>query len=97
MKRTNIYLADAQVDVLRRVSESRGRPVASLVREAVDSWLSAQGIRRIPENEWRSRFAALLAHRDRVAKGQGIPYSEVVRDVNDAVRQVRRRRAARRR
>jgi hypothetical protein len=97
MRRTNIYLPAEQLDVLRRVGESRGRPVASLVREAVDSWLSAQKIRRIPESEWQARFAALLARRDRIAKERGFSEDEVVRDVNKAVREVRRRRAARRR
>lgn len=97
MKRTNIYLPDDQLSLLRRVSESRGRPVAELVRDAVDSWLVAQGVRQIPADEWQARFDALLGGRRKVAARGGFSEDAVLRDVNAAVRGVRRSRAARRR
>jgi hypothetical protein len=97
MKRTNIYLDDEQLELLRSVGERRGEPVAVLVREAVDAWLSAQGARRVPEDEWQRRFAALLERRSRMADERGFDESEVERDVMEAVREVRRARAARRR
>lgn len=97
MKRTNIYLPDEQLSLLRRVSESRGRPVAELIRDAVDSWLAAQGVRSIPKDEWQARFDSLMARRQRVAERRGFTEDEVVRDVDEVVNAVRRKRAARRR
>ena len=97
MKRTNIYLDDDQLALLRGLGESRGEPVAALVREAVDAWLSAQGARQIPRDEWESRFDALLRRRDRIAKEHGFTEEEVERDVMEAIREVRKARAARRR
>lgn len=93
MKRTNIYVTDRQASLLRRIGESRGRPVAELVREAVDSWLKAQGVREIPPDEWRQRFDALLEERRRIANEEGFSAAEVERDVLAAVHEVRRRRA----
>jgi len=97
MKRTNIYLPDEQIGLLRRVSESRGRPVAELVREAVDAWLSAQGARAIPEDEWQARFDALMKRRRSIARGKGWTEEQVLRDVNATVRQLRSERTARHR
>ena len=97
MKRTNIYLDEAQLELLRDLGKQRGEPVASLVREAVDSWLDAQGARRLPDDEWQRRFEALLERRDRVAEERGFDEAQVERDVKAAVREVRRTRAARRR
>lgn len=97
MKRTNIYLDDEQLELLRGLGERRGEPVASLVREAVDAWLEAQGARRLPEDEWERRFDALLERRRRIAEEGGFDEAEVERDVMQAVREVRRARAARRR
>jgi len=97
MKRTNIYLDDAQRQALRLLSEQRGEPVASLVREAVDSWLEAQGVRQIDEDEWVRRFEELFRRRERIAKQGGFDPEQVERDVMEAIREVRKARAARRR
>lgn len=97
VRRTNIYLPDEQLDLLRRVSESQGRPVAELVRDAVDSWLTAQGVRAIPQDEWAARFDALMARRRTIAERERFSEDDVLRDVNAAVREVRRARPARRR
>jgi hypothetical protein len=96
MKRTNIYLDDEQLESLQGLSERRGEPVASLVREAIDQWLAGQGVRRIPEDEWERRFSALLQRRARIAEAMGYSQEEVERDVMEAVREVRKARAARR-
>jgi predicted DNA-binding protein len=97
MRRTNIYLEEQQLDLLRGLADRRGKPVAELVREAVDSWLDSQDARRVSPDEWEERFDALLARRARIAKERGFQPAEVERDVMDAVREVRRARAARRR
>jgi hypothetical protein len=97
MQRTNIYLSKDQLEALRRVGERRGLPVAQLVREALDEWLERQGVRTVDEDEWQRRFATLLARRDKIASEHDFTEDEVVRDVMEAVREVRRARAARRR
>lgn len=97
MKRTNIYLDDDQLELLRGLGQARSEPVAALVREAVDAWLTAQGARRVPRDEWERRFDALLRRRDRIAKEHDFTEEEVERDVVEAIREVRKARAARRR
>jgi predicted DNA-binding protein len=97
MQRTNIYLSDEQLELLRRLSERRGEPVAVLVREALDQWLRDQGARPIQRDEWERRFDALLRRRDEVARRLDVSEEDVGRDVMEAVREVRRARAARRR
>ncbi len=95
--RTNIYLDDEQLRTLQLLGRQRGVPVAALVREAVDSWLERQGSQRLDEDEWTRRFDALLSRRDRVARERTFDPVEVERDVMEAVREVRKARAARRR
>lgn len=93
MRRTNIYVTERQATLLRKIGESRGKPVAELVREAVDGWLKAQGVREIPPDEWKQRFDALLEERRKVAREEGFSAADVERDVLAAVHEVRRKRA----
>jgi Ribbon-helix-helix protein, copG family len=97
MQRTNIYLSDEQLAALRAVASDRDVPVAVLVRQAVDAWLESEGLRVLPEDEWQRRFDALLRRRDEVAARVDVSEEDVERDVMEAVREVRRARAARRR
>jgi len=66
MKRTNIYLDEREIAALRTVSRRTGRPVATLVRQAVDAWLDARGARVVAEDEWTRRFSELLGRRGRL-------------------------------
>ena len=97
MRRTNIYLPDEKLELLRQLGERRGIPVAQLVREALDEWLERQGVRTLDRDEWERRFDELMERRRRIAEEHGWTEEEVERDVLDAVREVRRARAARRR
>ncbi len=97
MQRTNVYLSDAQLAALRALADARGQAVAELVREAIDAWLGEHGVRPVSTDDWEQRFDELLARRGRIAGEQGFQSEEVERDVLDAVREVRRTRAARRR
>jgi hypothetical protein len=97
MQRTNIYLSDEQLSALRAVASERDVPVAVLVRQAVDAWLESEGVRVLREDEWQRRFDSLLRRRDEVAARVDISEEDVERDVMEAVREVRRARAARRR
>ena len=94
MIRTNVYLDERQLSALRSASESRGEPVAALVRQAIDEWLEENGVRPIPDDEWERRFDALLERREAVARRLKPSQRRVERDVAAAVAEVR---AARRR
>jgi hypothetical protein len=97
MERTNIYLDEREIAALRMLSRRTGRPVAGMVREAVDAWLEQQGIRVVPEDEWATRFANLLGRRGRLAAAEGWTEDGVSSDVAEAVAAVRRSRPAGRR
>jgi hypothetical protein len=43
MKRTNIYLAEAQSDALDQVAQARGVSRAELIRQLIDTGISAAG------------------------------------------------------
>jgi hypothetical protein len=97
MERTNIYLDDRELAGLRAVSRNTGRPVAALVREAVDAWLEQNGVSEIPEDEWGRRFGELLGRRGGLAATGRWSPEAVEADVQRAVAEVRSSRAARRR
>jgi hypothetical protein len=97
MRRTNIYLSEEQLRALKALGDSRGEPVSGLVREALDEYLRAQGVQVLDADEWQKRFDTLLERRDRIAKKRGFKEKDVERDVAEAVREVRKARAARRR
>ena len=40
MERVQLFLDASQVGVLRQRSAATGRPIAALVREAVDAWIA---------------------------------------------------------
>lgn len=96
MRRTNIYLSDPQHRALRALADQRGVPMSEMIREAIEKWLSAQGLTALPEDEWQSRFAQLLARRRGVADRLDMTEAEVADDVAAAATEVRRLRAARR-
>ena len=89
MERTNIYLDEREVAALRMLSRRTGRPVAALVREAVDSWLDGQGVHVVAEDEWSRRFGELLGRRGRLAAAERWTEDQVEADVARAVAEVR--------
>jgi hypothetical protein len=97
MERTNIYLDARELAGLRALSRSTGRPVAALVREAIDAWLTENGITQITEDEWSRRFGELLGRRSTLAAAESWDEEAVDADVQRAVAEVRSSRAARRR
>jgi hypothetical protein len=97
MRRTNIYLDDADLQALRSVGDMQNRPVAELVREAVAEWLEKHGVQRVGDDEWQRRLGELLDERRAIAKAADWDPDEVDRDVFEAIREVREARAARRR
>jgi hypothetical protein len=97
MVRTSIYLDEEQLESLRALSDRRGQPVAALVREAVDDWLRRQDPGRVSDVDWARRFEALLRRREEIWRKLDVTEDEVERDVAEAIREVRKARAARRR
>jgi ribbon-helix-helix protein len=97
MQRTNVYLDDRQLALLRRLGDQRSVPVAQLVREAVDAWLEAQGVRQIDEEEWNRRFSDLLDRRRAIEERLRPDPAQVEEETNAAIAEVRRVAAARRR
>lgn len=93
MRRTNIYLEEQQLELLRRLGVQRGEPVAGLVREAVDEWLERRGVRALTEDEWQRRFAGLLERRGAVADRIQPDERQVAADVSDAIAEHRAERA----
>ncbi|HWO16150.1 MAG TPA: ribbon-helix-helix protein, CopG family [Solirubrobacterales bacterium] len=89
MHRTNIYLEDRQLTALKAVAERRGESVAALIRGALDRWLADQGVAVFDEDEWERRFDSLLARGRSRAHKKGLTESDVERDVELAVREVR--------
>ena len=91
MRRTNIYLTDDELTALQLVGKRQGKAVAELVREAVDAWLEARGVRHVEPDEWADRFGQLLDRRRRVADGTGWSEADVEGDVLAAVTALRSR------
>jgi hypothetical protein len=89
VRRTNVYLDDRQLHLLRSLGVQRGQPVAGLVRTAVDEWLTRQGARELPADEWQARFDALLHRRASAAEQADLDPQTVEADVTAAVNEVR--------
>ena len=49
MVRTEIRLTNTQVQALRALSQATGKPVAKLVRNAVDQYLAGRWVSRVEE------------------------------------------------
>jgi hypothetical protein len=89
VQRTNIYLDDRQLALLRRLGAQRGEPVAGLVRQAVDEWLERRGVRELDPDEWQARFDALLQRRMSTTESGGADQGLAEADVAAAVTAVR--------
>jgi predicted transcriptional regulator len=46
MKRVQVQLGDAQVHALQELASASSRPLAAIVRDAVDAWIEADDRRR---------------------------------------------------
>ncbi|MGI8683333.1 MAG: hypothetical protein ACR2JO_14650 [Mycobacteriales bacterium] len=93
VRRTNIYLGERQLDLLRRFGAQRDEPVAGLVRRVVDEWLARRGARALGKDEWQQRVDTLIARRATVARTGHVDAERVAADVADAVAEVRAERA----
>lgn len=94
MRRTNIYLSEPQHRALRSLADQRGVPMSEMIREAIEAWLSDQGVTVLSEDEWQHRFAELLERRRRVAGRLDINEADLAADIAEVVREVRRLRTA---
>jgi hypothetical protein len=77
MKRVQIQLTDTQFRELEQRAESTGRPIAALVREAVDAWVAADVRRRRIDRAvaaiggFRSGLGDLAENHDRYLDEEG--------------------------
>ena len=88
MQRTNIYLDEDQLRLLKHLAAEENKPVADFVRRAVDQFL-----RRRLENDgtWQSDMTALIGRvRSRVSPE--IDPDGIERDIREARHDVRTRR-----
>jgi hypothetical protein len=64
MRRTNIYLEDEKLVLLKMLAADEGTSVADIVRSAVDQWLAAH---LVQQKDWGQRLDLLTQRiRDRV-------------------------------
>lgn len=84
MRRTNIFLAEEQLDGLRTLAALRGESVATVVRDAVDRYLEQQ----LDREEVISRLDNALA-RLGARVPTAIDASEIERDITLAREEVR--------
>lgn len=106
MAHATVPVDEKHLRQLRRLSAEEGRPFADLVHEALDEYLARRGVppgagvigprRRIPEEEWQARSAAVL-ERLHASAPVDIGDEELEAEIALAREEVRRERAARRR
>ena|SRR5947208_7881894 len=94
VERMQILLPERERRLLRQVAKQSGRPVAELVREAIEAWLEAHGVREIDDDEWQQRFSALLEKGRGRARELGVSEEDVEADVAAATAEVKARRRA---
>ena len=64
MRRTNIYLDDEKLVLLKMLAAEEGTSVADLVRTAIDQWIDA---RLVSQSDWANRLDSLVSRvRDRI-------------------------------
>jgi Arc/MetJ-type ribon-helix-helix transcriptional regulator len=92
MQRTNIYLEDDQLRLLKHLAAEQRQSVADLVRRAVDLYLSQ---RLADDADWRVRLDQLVA-RIQARVPQEVSPDEIEADITAAQAEVKQaRRAAR--
>lgn len=94
MHRTNIYLDDEQLRLLKHVAAADGSSMADVVRHAVDLYLAR---RFADEEQWHERFARLISRVQQRIPPEISP-DEIEADITAARGEVRQaHRATRRR
>jgi hypothetical protein len=84
MRRTNIFLADEQLDGLRTLAALRGESVATVVRDAVDQYLE----QHLDRDKVVSRLDDILARLSARVPATTDP-NEIERDITIAREEVR--------
>ena len=105
MKRTNVYIDEEQLRVLRHVAVETGRSFTEIVREALNEYMKRRGVesasrvigprRTMSDEEWRSRFDSVL-ERIRAGLPQDLNPEEIEAEITEAWREVREQKAVRR-
>ena len=85
MQRTNIYLDEDQLRLLKHLAAEENKPVADLVRQAVDQFLRS---RLEDDVTWQNDMTALV-ERVRSRVSPEIDPDEIERDIREARHDVR--------
>ena len=85
MQRTNIYLGEDQLRLLKHLAAEENKPVADLVRQAVEQFLH---IRLENAVMWQNDMTALI-ERVRSSVAPEIDPDEIERDIREARHDVR--------
>ena len=88
MQRTNIYLDEDQLRLLKHLAAEENKPVADFVRQAVDQFLRS---RLENDGMWQSDMTALI-QRVRSRVSHAIDPDEIECDIREARHDVRTRR-----
>jgi len=88
MQRTNIYLDEDQLRLLKHLAAEENKPVADFVRQAVDQFLRS---RLVNDVMWQSDMTALI-ERVRSRVSPAIDSDEIERDIRAAKHDARTRR-----
>jgi predicted transcriptional regulator len=94
MKRTNIYLDEQQLRLLKHIAVEEQRSFTQLVRLALQEFLDRyqrKSGRATEESDWNRRLDELLARVRR--RTTAFPPEEIEADITAASRESRRRRA----
>jgi hypothetical protein len=104
MKRTNIYLDEDQLRLLRHLAVEQDRSFTAIVREALDDYLDRRGLSTAPRLQaprletpnaaWRARLDDVL-ERLRAHIPSDLSPEEIESEIRAARQEVRQERAAR--
>ena len=105
MKRTNVYIDEEQLRVLRHIAVETGRSFTDIVREALNEYMTRRGVESasrvigprhtMSDEEWRSRLDTVL-ERIRAGVPEDLNPAEIEEEITEAWREVREQKALRR-
>jgi len=92
MKRTNVYLDEDELKLLKHIAVEEGRSFSDVVRQALQQFLQNYRVRpalhKIPKQEWERRLEALLKRVQRRIAENKLP-EEIEAEITKASQEVR--------
>jgi Arc/MetJ-type ribon-helix-helix transcriptional regulator len=92
MKRTNVYLDEDELKLLKHIAIEEGKSFSEVVRQALRQFLQNYRVqpapRQIPKKEWASRLEALLQRVQRRIAENTLP-GKIEAEITQASQEVR--------